>query len=210
MPWKISTGGQGPAFDTELEYDAFETRLAKRGPSSTTLYAGDLYERLIPSAGATEHRYKVFAGDRLIAQVTKFEQGGALVNQQMRFIHDDHLGSVSVITDESGTLVESRSFDPFGTPAAAFSSASVTSGFTGHEHDGDLGLVNMKGRLYDARLGRFLTPDPFIAEPLNPQGWNRYSYVQNNPVNFVDPSGFCRVVVHGVSGTPSYLKDPLI
>jgi RHS repeat-associated protein len=63
-------------------------------------------------------------------------------------------------------------------------------GFTGHEHDPELGLVNMKGRLYDARLARFITPDPFVTEPLNPQGLNRYSYVQNNPVNYVDPTGF--------------------
>ena len=48
----------------------------------------------------------------------------------------------------------------------------------------------MKGRLYDPKLRRFITPDPFVTEPFNPQGLNRYSYVQNNPVTFVDPTGF--------------------
>jgi RHS repeat-associated protein len=47
-----------------------------------------------------------------------------------------------------------------------------------------------KGRLYDPALRRFTTADPYVTEPLNPQGLNRYSYVQNNPMNFTDPSGF--------------------
>lgn len=48
----------------------------------------------------------------------------------------------------------------------------------------------MTGRLYDPVIGRFVTPDPYVTDPLSPQGLNRYSYVQNDPMNFVDPSGF--------------------
>ena len=48
----------------------------------------------------------------------------------------------------------------------------------------------MKGRLYDPKLRRFITPDPFVTDPFNPQGLNRYSYVQNNPLTYTDPSGF--------------------
>jgi hypothetical protein len=48
----------------------------------------------------------------------------------------------------------------------------------------------MKGRLYDPALRRFTTADPYVTEPFNPQGLNRYSYVQNNPMNATDPSGF--------------------
>jgi hypothetical protein len=48
----------------------------------------------------------------------------------------------------------------------------------------------MQGRLYDPALRRFTTADPYVTEPLNPQGLNRYSYVQNNPLNNTDPSGF--------------------
>lgn len=62
--------------------------------------------------------------------------------------------------------------------------------FTGHSHDPDPGLVNMRGRLYDPELGRFISPDPFVTAPFDSQGLNRYSYVQNNPLNFTDPSGY--------------------
>jgi len=49
---------------------------------------------------------------------------------------------------------------------------------------------NMRGRMYDPLIGRFITPDPIVQSPGNSQSWNRYSYVMNSPLNFVDPSGF--------------------
>ena len=49
----------------------------------------------------------------------------------------------------------------------------------------------MNGRVYDPLLARFGTPDPMTENPFSTQGWNRYSYVGNSPVNFTDPSGYC-------------------
>jgi len=49
----------------------------------------------------------------------------------------------------------------------------------------------MNGRVYDPMLGRFGTPDPMTESPFSTQGWNRYSYVGNSPLNFTDPSGYC-------------------
>jgi hypothetical protein len=53
-----------------------------------------------------------------------------------------------------------------------------------------MGLNHMNGRVEDAITGRFLSPDPYVNAPGNTQGWNRYSYVNNNPLTFVDPTGF--------------------
>jgi RHS repeat-associated protein len=53
-----------------------------------------------------------------------------------------------------------------------------------------MGLNHMNGRVQDAITGRFLSADPYIAEPGFTQAWNRYSYVNNNPMSFTDPSGF--------------------
>jgi len=75
-------------------------------------------------------------------------------------------------------------------------------GFTGHEQDGEGGLVNMRGRVFDTRTSRFLTPDPLIQFPYTAQSFNRYAYVLNNPVNLVDPSGF-EVQSGGTSGAGS-------
>ena len=62
-------------------------------------------------------------------------------------------------------------------------------GFTAHEYLEDFKLYNMNGRLYDPVVGRFLSPDPYIADPSFTQSYNRYSYVLNNPLKFTDPSG---------------------
>jgi RHS repeat-associated protein len=61
----------------------------------------------------------------------------------------------------------------------------IRHGFTGHLHDDDLGLINMRGRMFDPSTRRFLTPDP-----LGRLGANPFSYVLNNPLNWIDPSGF--------------------
>jgi RHS repeat-associated protein len=64
-------------------------------------------------------------------------------------------------------------------------------GYTGQTMLGvSLGLNHMNGRVEDAIVGRFLSPDPHIPDPSNAQSYNRYSYVINNPLTLTDPSGF--------------------
>ena len=68
--------------------------------------------------------------------------------------------------------------------------ALTSRGFTGHEMLDEVGVIHMNGRIYDAKLGRFLQADPIIQEPYITQSLNRYSYVWNNPLNSTDPSGY--------------------
>jgi RHS repeat-associated protein len=75
-------------------------------------------------------------------------------------------------------------------PAGVIAS-QTNRGFTGHEELDAVGLVHMNGRVYDPLLARFGTPDPTTESPFSTQGWNRYSYVGNSPLNFTDPSGYC-------------------
>ncbi|XXX76943.1 RHS repeat-associated core domain-containing protein [Sorangium sp. So ce134] len=165
-----------------------------------TLYVGDLYERvtrLAPDAGepSVEHRYSVLVNGRAVALVTR--AAGALGTTL--YVHRDNLGSIDVITDAAGGVHERRSYNAWGgrrqptwesAAPGSFGSSPVRQGFTGHEGDDELGLVNMRGRLYDPVIGRFLTPDPLVANPLSGQSLNPYSYVLNNPLAYVDPSGF--------------------
>jgi len=65
----------------------------------------------------------------------------------------------------------------------------IDRGFTGHEHLYSVGLINMNGRVYDPHLGKFLSPDPYVQDPLNPLNYNRYAYCLNNPLKYTDPSG---------------------
>ncbi len=127
--------------------------------------------------------------------------------------HYDHLGSIERITPHGSTSTTyvldgqgkpSRySYDAWGqrrnadtwsgaptTTADGGSDDATPRGYTGHEMLDDLGLVHMNGRIYDPLLGRFLSADLLITNPGNLQTYNRYSYVNNNPLTLVDPSGF--------------------
>lgn len=122
----------------------------------------------------------------------------ATTTTYLRYFHKDHLGSISVITNEAGAVTERLSYDAWGKrrhPTGADDpSETITSstdrGFTGHEHLEYVGLIHMNGRIYDPVLARFLTADPFIQDPTDTQSLNRYTYVLNNPLAYTDPHGF--------------------
>lgn len=110
----------------------------------------------------------------------------------------DHLDSVTVITNESAVVVERLSFDAWGKrrypngtddPTGVISS-QTNHGFTGHEELDAVALVHMNGRVYDPLVGRMISADPTVPDPMNAQAWNRYSYVGNDPLAFTDPSGY--------------------
>lgn len=171
-----------------FRYTADHRRALKQGPTGSTIYLGELYERRI--AGSTVTHVMYVPGERgVVAQVVQVAGG----TPSATYLRDDHLGSIDV-----AGLTRNK-FDPFGRRIATTAPpmsltapplASVTLGFTGQEHDDDLGLVNMNGRIYDPELARFLTPDPEIARPWKSQSFNRYSYVENSPLRLVDPTGF--------------------
>ena len=62
-------------------------------------------------------------------------------------------------------------------------------GYTG-QRDNSMGLMDYHARFYDGLLGRFVQPDSIMSQPSNPQSWNRFSYVLNDPVRYNDPSGY--------------------
>ncbi|MEO9964137.1 MAG: RHS repeat-associated core domain-containing protein, partial [Reichenbachiella sp.] len=64
-------------------------------------------------------------------------------------------------------------------------------GFTDHEHLDEVEIIHMNGRVYDYNLGRFMSVDPFIQAPANSQSLNPYSYIMNNPLAGIDPTGYC-------------------
>ena len=116
--------------------------------------------------------------------------------------------SVSSILNADGSTLVNENFtaygdrrDPTTWNGSASSddlsaSAGVTrQGYTWQTALGNMGLNHMNGRVQDAITGVFLSPDPYISEPGNPQNYNRYSYVLNNPLSFTDPSGYRRVKV---------------
>ncbi len=194
LPKSIQTGPEGTAVSTTFEYDADHVRTVKRDAVSNTVFVGGLYERMqeLGPDGQWIHKFHVYANGRRVAQVTRRQTDGLpnLPPPEYAFINRDLLGSVHTVSNEFGEILHQQDFTAYGrADRSGLSELGIRLGFTGHEHDDDLGLVDMGGRIYDPALGRFLTPDP-IANPYDLQGLNRYSYALDNPVNFVDPSGF--------------------
>ncbi|MCG8424650.1 MAG: Hint domain-containing protein, partial [Proteobacteria bacterium] len=171
---------------TRFGYDARQRRVVKAGPNETTIYVDNLYERMTTSTRTT-HLYHVLAPTGPIATIQR--SIGLPGTDEIRFVLADRLGSARTIIDSDGKVVARQRFTAFGKRETALDPGAGHRGFTGHEHDPDLGLVNMRGRMYDPAIGRFLSIDPILHTPFASQGTNAYSYVYNNPLSFRDPSG---------------------
>ncbi len=199
-PRTIAKGSTVSTFEYGPDRGRVRQVKVKGAVTEILTYVGGLYERVEKTGSAMEHVHYVFAGGARVAIETASESAGS--NVKLRYLHMDHLGSVDVVTNELGEVVERLSFGAFGERrvaqgtatwqdlALALSSAETRRGFTGHEQLDDFGLVHMNGRVYDPHLGRFLSADPFVQFALSSQGYNRYTYAGNNPLSYTDPSGY--------------------
>ncbi len=106
------------------------------------------------------------------------------------YFHPDHL-STRLMTDASGNLAGQQGHFPFGEAWYAQNTTNKWQ-FTSYEHDSESGNDYAIARSYVNRLARFSSPDPAglaAVDPTNPQSWNRYAYVKNNPLNSIDSLG---------------------
>jgi len=161
---------------TTYKYDGGAVRAKKEvSGGSTTHYVSGDYE--ITAGVATRF---IFAGNLRIAMVK---------GSDTHYFHKDHLGSSTVITDDTGAVAEQTLYMPFG--GMRTHSGTTVSGykFTGQELDPESGLYNYNARLYDPMIGMFITPDSLVPDFTNPQCLNRYAYCVNSPLMYVDPSG---------------------
>jgi RHS repeat-associated protein len=160
-----------------------EERLIRRDPVETRHFVTDLYQRAVDTGTSTtrEERFLIYAGDRQLGEIVR--KNGV---DETLYFHTDHLGSVELISNDMGETF-SQTFDTFG---ALTSSAITRSGYTGHQHEADLRLIDMRGRMYDPLAGRFMSSDPVMQAPFWSQGLNPHSYVFNDPINMTDPSGY--------------------
>jgi RHS repeat-associated protein len=149
--------------------------------TTVTLFLGGGLYTVEDAAGSPQvSKYYVVAGQRVAME-------GA---DGLHYLLTDHLGSVVAVTDTSGALVEDseQRYMPFGQPRLE-ANAQTDFGYTGQRALAGTGLMDYNARWYDAALGRFVSADSLVPGAGNPQAFNRYSYVLNNPIRLVDPSG---------------------
>ncbi len=103
----------------------------------------------------------------------------------------DALGSTMALTDASKGVVNTYEYDVFGAVSASSGSLANFFEFAGEQVDDSTDLQYLRARYYDPAVGRFVSQDPVLGTPGVPGTLNRYPYVLNGPVNYLDPSGLC-------------------
>jgi RHS repeat-associated protein len=177
--------------------DPYHHRFQQVSAQGTTLYfdAFGVHVELFTASTSQWNEFLMVGGDMIGVRFNNVSAGTVAT----RFFHKDSLGSIAVITDENGAVLERLSFDAWGKrrfangaddPTGSITS-QTTRGFTGQEELAAVGLVHLNGRVYDPLVARMTSADPVVPDPTNGQAWNRYSYVINNPLAFTDPSGYC-------------------
>jgi len=158
-------------------------------PSATNITYAEAMELVTVGASTTLRTY--------LPQSVGVVVDSGTPTKQVLYFHRDHLGSTTGISNAGGALVESLAYDPWGkrrnldgTPAGPIQPINDRYGYTGHEMLDGIGLVHMKGRVFNPFLGRFTSPDPYLTAWDQTQGFNRYAYVQNRPLTYTDPTGY--------------------
>jgi RHS repeat-associated protein len=151
-------------------------------------------------AVSTYNVEKVFVYDAFGQMAAEYSLGAQSLPCTTCYIATDHLGSTRMVTDQNANVVGRHDYLPFGEEIAANTGGRnsnfgtqdfVNQKFTGQERDSETGLDFFQARYFSAALGRFNSPDPENAGAslFNPQSWNAYTYVYNNPLSLVDPTG---------------------
>jgi RHS repeat-associated protein len=174
------------------------------GPSvGTTLYPSDSYNKEVKEDASVIHTIHLSAGDALSATLQRTAEDPEEVGTtKLNFLHTDHLGGSSVITN-NGSVIESTDYYPYGTirvDELTAGSLEEQKKFTGHEYDEETGLTYMNARYYSGEMGRFVSQDPEVLDMnieskygrlmlRDPQLQNSYAYARSNPVRLIDPDG---------------------
>jgi RHS repeat-associated protein len=193
---------------SSLWYGAYRNRYKQvsvaGGVTETTISIAGLLEKVTKS-GVTEYRHRIGGQGGTVAIYTRRSSGSPAISNY--YVLRDHLGSPETITDGGGGVLAKLSFaaygerrdatdwdGPIGAGALATLGGLTREGYTGHGQLDAVGLVHMGGRVYDPLIGRFLSRDPLLALG-HGQGPNSYAYTWNNPLRYVDPTGYATEAV---------------
>jgi RHS repeat-associated protein len=157
------------------QYDPFGRRIAATSGGVTTSFLYDGQD-VVQDQGSDGSSTSYINGATIDEKLEQNGSSGPL------YFTQDRLGSTTTLTDATGNVAETESYGAFG---GTIGSAFTRYGFTGRELDSQTGLMFYRARWYDPSQGRFVTEDPSGYQ----SGLNLYSYVGNNPLGWIDPTG---------------------
>ncbi len=209
-------------------YDHTVQRTRQSTASSTTHYINKFYAiEYAPNSTttATTTSY-IWQGDTLVAYVETPIVSGITGAPMTYFVHPDHLGSTNVVTNASGTVVQTLDYYPYGAQRISEGSTSADRQYIGEPYDVTSRLNYLNARYYEGRRGQFLSQDPTHLAVGNlgairvltgkdqqmyltdPQLLNSYSYGRNNPITLKDPQGTFPWLAVGAVAAYAYFTSP--
>ena len=165
-----------------FKYDPFGRRVQKVSSTGTTthVYDGANVLEEVDSSGNVLARYVQNSGvDEPLAETR---------NSTTSYYEADSIGSITSLSNSSGTLANTYTYDSYGRPIASTGTLTNPVRYAGRDFDSETGLSYYRARYYDPTAGRFISEDPIEFKG---SGTNFYAYVRNNPVLSTDPSGLC-------------------
>jgi len=183
-----------PSGTTKYVYDADGSQLVRRDPGKTTVFLpGQELTRDTTTGTVVGTRYYTHDGATIAMRVG---------NTNPKFVVSDQHGTAQVLIDAESHAVTRRTMDPYGNPLGAGEGGAWPGGrgFLDKPTSTVTGLTDVGARKYDTTTGRFTSVDPLL-DPSSPESWTGYTYANNNPTTFADPTGlFCDGCEYAGSG----------
>ena len=198
------TGTSDRNYTTSYSYDHEGERTVKYSNLGETLYFDSMWlEADTDGTSKLRQTKNIYIGETRIASKLNYEDGDINYEETHTFYyHTDHLSSSNVITDYQGDVYEHMEYTPYGEKWILDQNDSskydmIPYRFTGKEWDEETGLYYMSARYQNPETSRWVSSDPAGWELINPMenstsllsGINWYSYCENNPLKYSDPSG---------------------
>ena len=170
-----------------LAYDALGRCVKRTRTGTTTYYIYDgerpiLEYKVNPIQIVARNVYGKGVDEILMRTAT------GINGNQPFYYQQDHEGSVTHLTNASGTVIEKYRYDIFGNPVTIYSAGTYNNRFkfTGREFNSTFGFYEYRARAYHPILGRFMSEDPKLFDPGD---YNLFRYCHNDPIDFSDPMG---------------------
>jgi len=179
-----------------FKYNAIGRRTEKLINGTTTQYVYDGFDMIQEKQGGS-------VTANYIRTLNIDEPPTRIKGSTVRHYVKDALGSVIALTDDSGVLKTTYTYDPFGNVTVSGESSDNPFQYTGRENDGT-GLYYYRARYYGPELHRFISEDPI---GLSGGDVNFYSYVGNNAVDFMAPLGLAKCIYSRSTGIMSCISD---
>ena len=178
VPEEASIAPLMRAYSASFVYDGNGLRQSETTGAGTTEFAWDLEGSLPLLLSDGTNSYIYGPDDTPIEQISS--------SGTPTYLLDDQLGSTRALTNSSGSVTATFSYDPWGNLTGSTGSATTPFMFAGAYLDSSTGLYYLQARYYDPTTGQFLSVDPDVAETDQP-----FAYADDDPVNEADPTGDC-------------------